>query len=97
VLAQETMFGDELVGSKDVRLLRAPGEKSGLSFSGGMIAFAEVEGVPNAVTVTQARPLKIGEEPRLQVGMLARKGLPSPPVSPPVISAQPPAAATSGK
>jgi len=84
LLTQETLFGDSLISSKDISIIRTAGADSGLSFSGGMIAFSDVEGAADAMNVKLERPLKIGSAPAVQSGIIRFKGpVPSPPLPPP--------------
>ena len=79
VLAQETMFGDEMVSSKELRIPRLTGQIGALGISGGILTLDEIEGVADAVTIRTQRPLRIGLEPRVEAGMLKR----SPKIAPP--------------
>lgn len=85
MLTQETLFGDSLISSKDVSIIRTTGGVSGLTFSGGTIAFSEVEGAPDAVNVRLSRPIKIGSDPGIRSGLISfpARPLPSPPLPPP--------------
>jgi hypothetical protein len=81
VLTQDTMFGDEVVNSKELHIPRLAGKMSGLSFGGGMISFSEVEGAPDAVLVKQVRPARVGAAALAETGLLDKRGpIPSPPL-----------------
>ena len=89
VLSQETMFGDEMISSKDVRISRPSGWTAALLISGGAVIFEEIAGAADAVTVKRGGALRIGLEPRIEAGLLK----PQPPVgpTPTVPQSQPPA------
>jgi hypothetical protein len=70
VLTQETMFGDEMVSGKDIRLPRIAGQVSALGVSGGILVFEEIEGAADSMTVKTQRPVRIGSEPRVEPGLL---------------------------
>jgi hypothetical protein len=83
VLTQDTMFGDAVVNSKELRIPRIAGRLSGLSFGGGMIVFTDVEGASDAVTVKQVRPVRIGAAARAESGTLNPVGGGTSPAPPP--------------
>jgi hypothetical protein len=85
LLTQDTMFGDAVVATTEVRIPRLAGRLSGLSIGGGMITFAAIEGASDAVTVKQVRPVRTGAEARPEHGILSTGGagaLPTPPAEP---------------
>ena len=82
VLTQDTMFGDAVVNSKEVHIPRMAGRLSGLSFAGGMITFAAIEGADDAVTVKQVRPVRTGAAARAESGILAPAATGASPVPP---------------
>jgi hypothetical protein len=74
VLTQETLFGDSVVNSKDHSIIRMAGRTSGLSMAGGMIIFDEIAGDADAVTVKLNRPLQVGEDLRIESGVVEKRG-----------------------
>jgi hypothetical protein len=70
VLTQETLFGDEIVDSRDERIPRATGQVSGLLFSDGVISFTAVEGAPNAVMVKTEIPFRADVAPSVGSGII---------------------------
>jgi hypothetical protein len=83
VLTQDTMFGDSVVNSKEVRIPRMAGRVSGLSFGGGMITFAAVDGADDAVMVKQVRPVRTGAAARAEYGILTPSASGASPALPP--------------
>lgn len=83
MLTQDTMFGDAVVNSREIPIPRMAGRLSGLSFAGGMITFAAIEGATDAVTVKQVRPVRTGAPARSEQGILTPTSTGASPAPPP--------------
>lgn len=70
VIAQETMFGEELVGSRDHHIPRMAGQVSALIYADGAVSFSSVEGFPNAVMVKREIPFRSDVAPTINSGIV---------------------------
>lgn len=90
-LAQETLFGDAVVYTRDHRVPLVAGQESGLLFSGGAVVITAVEGQAGKLRVRKEGAFRTGEAPTVRTGILTPRPA-SPVAPPPVTRTDPPAA-----
>jgi hypothetical protein len=78
VIAQETVFGDAVVSTRDRIVPRLPGKASGLIVGGGVIGLSAAPGASDRIEVAAVRPIEPGEDAaRVDSGLL-RENLAAP-------------------
>jgi hypothetical protein len=71
VIAQETVFGDALVSTRDRIVPRVAGKASGLIIGGGVIGLSPAAGASDRIEVAAVKPIEPGEDAaRVEAGLL---------------------------
>lgn len=72
VLTQDTIFGEQAVNSRELRIDRTEGAKSALLIGRGAISFAAVDGAADKVEIARVRDISAGADVRVESGIMRR-------------------------